>query len=134
MGYRNMGNAGICILNSTNIPLDCYLSMGAPHHHCWGLSPREAFVIYPGAVWYTVGVEIPKSLPRTTEDIVDLSGDPTESTILANTKLMIDNQYSEIKGVYCGKKGGTFFEAVICLLYTSPSPRDLSTSRMPSSA
>ncbi len=25
-------------------------------------------------------------------------------------------------------------ESVICLLYTSPSPRDLSTSRMPSSA
>ena len=25
-------------------------------------------------------------------------------------------------------------EAQICLLYTSPSPRDLSTSRMPSSA
>jgi len=25
-------------------------------------------------------------------------------------------------------------EASICLLYTSPSPRDLSTSRMPSSA
>ena len=24
--------------------------------------------------------------------------------------------------------------AIICLLYTSPSPRDLSTSRMPSSA
>ena len=25
-------------------------------------------------------------------------------------------------------------ERLICLLYTSPSPRDLSTSRMPSSA
>ena len=25
-------------------------------------------------------------------------------------------------------------EAIFCLLYTSPSPRDLSTSRMPSSA
>ena len=25
-------------------------------------------------------------------------------------------------------------QAVLCLLYTSPSPRDLSTSRMPSSA
>ena len=25
-------------------------------------------------------------------------------------------------------------EAICCLLYTSPSPRDLSTSRMPSSA
>ena len=28
----------------------------------------------------------------------------------------------------------TNWQAVICLLYTSPSPRDLSTSRMPSSA
>ena len=30
--------------------------------------------------------------------------------------------------------GGAFTEASACLLYTSPSPRDLSTSRMPSSA
>ena len=29
------------------------------------------------------------------------------------------------------KKGETYY---VCLLYTSPSPRDLSTSRMPSSA
>ena len=29
---------------------------------------------------------------------------------------------------------GIFTHAPICLLYTSPSPRDLSTSRMPSSA
>ena len=27
-----------------------------------------------------------------------------------------------------------FAEGTVCLLYTSPSPRDLSTSRMPSSA
>ena len=31
-------------------------------------------------------------------------------------------------GIYCKA------ESIICLLYTSPSPRDLSTSRMPSSA
>ena len=31
-------------------------------------------------------------------------------------------------------KKGESFEDTICLLYTSPSPRDLSTSRMPSSA
>ena len=31
----------------------------------------------------------------------------------------------------CGK---TTLLNIICLLYTSPSPRDLSTSRMPSSA
>ena len=30
------------------------------------------------------------------------------------------------------EQAGKYFEA--CLLYTSPSPRDLSTSRMPSSA
>ena len=32
------------------------------------------------------------------------------------------------------KKLGQFWVYEICLLYTSPSPRDLSTSRMPSSA
>ena len=47
-------------------------------------------------------------------------------------------------GRQCVKTGGTFDELqqllddrtliTICLLYTSPSPRDLSTSRMPSSA
>ena len=35
----------------------------------------------------------------------------------------------------CAKQGAAKFGyAEICLLYTSPSPRDLSTSRMPSSA
>ena len=31
-------------------------------------------------------------------------------------------------------KNGSVAEFTVCLLYTSPSPRDLSTSRMPSSA
>ena len=34
----------------------------------------------------------------------------------------------------CGKAHSVFGDSHICLLYTSPSPRDLSTSRMPSSA
>ena len=34
--------------------------------------------------------------------------------------------------VVCGPSGSG--KSTICLLYTSPSPRDLSTSRMPSSA
>ena len=29
---------------------------------------------------------------------------------------------------------GNIYKGRVCLLYTSPSPRDLSTSRMPSSA
>ena len=39
---------------------------------------------------------------------------------------------SEIKSVRDGKVN--IAESYACLLYTSPSPRDLSTSRMPSSA
>ena len=31
-------------------------------------------------------------------------------------------------------KEKTLTETILCLLYTSPSPRDLSTSRMPTSA
>ena len=38
--------------------------------------------------------------------------------------------YTLSLSIYC--TGWTFYGA--CLLYTSPSPRDLSTSRMPSSA
>ena len=39
-------------------------------------------------------------------------------------------------GVYNGQKfiPVLISEDMVCLLYTSPSPRDLSTSRMPSSA
>ena len=37
-------------------------------------------------------------------------------------------------GSQCHKKRVTFELSLPCLLYTSPSPRDLSTSRMPSSA
>ena len=33
-----------------------------------------------------------------------------------------------------GAGNGEMMKVIICLLYTSPSPRDLSTSRMPSSA
>ena len=50
-----------------------------------------------------------------------------KENILAEYKVAIDNLMAneQIKVINCT---GT------CLLYTSPSPRDLSTSRMPSSA
>ena len=40
------------------------------------------------------------------------------------------NSIDEIGGLIIGENG----KIEACLLYTSPSPRDLSTSRMPSSA
>ena len=44
----------------------------------------------------------------------------------------IIGNHPEMVGVDLGQDDLLYFEA--CLLYTSPSPRDLSTSRMPSSA
>ena len=39
-----------------------------------------------------------------------------------------------VAGIYGPQRGYLFRQFLNCLLYTSPSPRDLSTSRMPSSA
>ena len=47
-----------------------------------------------------------------------------------NKKEIIDNKIKIIKS----NRGGKITLHNPCLLYTSPSPRDLSTSRMPSSA
>ena len=56
--------------------------------------------------------------------------------VLAMTKtlfvgLEIDEEYAFSLGFRLVKGDRLFYN---CLLYTSPSPRDLSTSRMPSSA
>ena len=48
----------------------------------------------------------------------------------SNIQVGAENMYFEEKGAYTGE----IAPAMLCLLYTSPSPRDLSTSRMPSSA
>ena len=53
-------------------------------------------------------------------------------------KLLVKHKYINIKYL-CGNssvgKHVKFYDkSLSCLLYTSPSPRDLSTSRMPSSA
>ena len=42
-----------------------------------------------------------------------------------------NNPHNEFKSIHLA---GTNGKGSTCLLYTSPSPRDLSTSRMPSSA
>ena len=65
-----------------------------------------------------------------------------DSEYFKNLISFVKEDYSKTT---CYPKGSQIFNAfdscpvnnlkvVICLLYTSPSPRDLSTSRMPSSA
>ena len=43
-------------------------------------------------------------------------------------------QYAKQTTIDTEIAGGSYWHPNYCLLYTSPSPRDLSTSRMPSSA
>ena len=47
--------------------------------------------------------------------------------------LMDSLKVHDVKVIF-GYPGGAILPIYDCLLYTSPSPRDLSTSRMPSSA
>ena len=44
------------------------------------------------------------------------------------------NKKSNLKTLQGHTVGPVTLESITCLLYTSPSPRDLSTARMPSSA
>ena len=49
--------------------------------------------------------------------------------------MSLDNKYELVAGCFSSNvENGINSANEFCLLYTSPSPRDLSTSRMPSSA
>ena len=72
-------------------------------------------------------VNIQKSLP-----IKDYRVDISKSQCIE-----VLEKYRKAKIIPCAEKGRSYVPLVklhSCLLYTSPSPRDLSTSRMPSSA
>ena len=79
------------------------------------------------------------SLTATAEEggnIISINGD-TSSNITDITIRVISPNGSNVVGVdqVTPNANGEFStEFKVCLLYTSPSPRDLSTSRMPSSA
>ena len=52
----------------------------------------------------------------------------------ASVTLELESPIPDVEGDQSGRSLVSRTSDVSCLLYTSPSPRDLSTSRMPSSA
>ena len=57
-----------------------------------------------------------------------MTGYPSENATLSAVRGLVRG------GADIIELGFPFSDPIACLLYTSPSPRDLSTSRMPSSA
>ena len=66
------------------------------------------------------------------EDMQNLTGNETNIIKTMAAGMMFAAKADEELRVAVGQSANDDIEA--CLLYTSPSPRDLSTSRMPSSA
>ena len=55
-------------------------------------------------------------------------------TEIETLNFLIENGVDYVGFIFHENSPRNVTHALICLLYTSPSPRDLSTSRMPSSA
>ena len=82
------------------------------------------------------GVELEDGFAKFT-DIVDSGGKGTNHwyhVVVMEGRNKEVRRLWESQGVQVTRLIRTRFGSYICLLYTSPSPRDLSTSRMPSSA
>ena len=78
-------------------------------------------------------VSIPWLLMTGTHDLVSIGGQTIDARLAVFPALPKGNHYELV----LHKAEHSVFNdkaSLSCLLYTSPSPRDLSTSRMPSSA
>ena len=80
-----------------------------------------------------MGLSVPTLVAGQTGVIQNLPGDFTIDMVPAGMSISIEVE-ATIDATFMGTSLINDAEITGCLLYTSPSPRDLSTSRMPSSA
>ena len=81
----------------------------------------------PGALYAAIGAARSPALTRQQRQAaVQIGATATLDVALAQQGRQVTGQLTEAQGLPAQQQ--------VCLLYTSPSPRDLSTSRMPSSA
>ena len=76
--------------------------------------------------------KLQKGLPQN-QSALEQTTQPSQYEIDALVNLYHSGQMAKAE-LACGKLLKSYPQSLACLLYTSPSPRDLSTSRMPSSA
>ena len=78
--------------------------------------------------------------PRSTQSRSSAASDVYKRQVLAANgwELVLNQEFKDFKPVgatiYRERDGDVEYELIDCLLYTSPSPRDRTRSRMPSSA
>ena len=82
----------------------------------------------------TVAAEQQPAQPDVQTTTTLTSETTTEQPKEIDFKTLIPEAYKEEKSLQNFSNMDDFVKSYFCLLYTSPSPRDLSTSRMPSSA
>ena len=77
-----------------------------------------------------------KECPRIVNMFTLFAGYNLAALVIAEDKDTLESESMEKCSLRCrtGVRRTEFYPIGTCLLYTSPSPRDLSTSRMPSSA
>ena len=92
----------------------------------WEFVVGDAFTLH---LYQQTGEALEQALDRLIDDPVSPIADSPGARVGA-----IDTASLTDLPILITECGGVGFDPSACLLYTSPSPRDLSTSRMPSSA
>ena len=81
--------------------------------------------------WMKIGAAHKVDFTKTADRFIDMLKQLENATLGFNCDQL---QHALMCATLARRDGATDEQIVVCLLYTSPSPRDLSTSRMPSSA
>ena len=92
---------------------------------CDALGVKNPLIVTdPGLLQTPIIDEINSNLSSKTNVYSDVQGNPTGSNVTNGVKVFLEGNHDGVIAI----GGGS------CLLYTSPSPRDMRRSRMPSSA
>ena len=117
-------------------PVALMAGLGDPQNklktiHVAGTNGKGSVCCYLAAILYSAGHKVGQMCSPHLSDVSErlmVDGRPVETSLLSRSAELALAKSKEL-GI-----DASFFEILTCLLYTSPSPRDRTRSRMPSSA